>query len=108
MFVLNIRKKTAIGKTAVTRCFLYIEKLGPNGEGGEPAPCTITRSCVFLDHNLKLSLNRALLKWWFRKVATLHWRLLLRPQVAIQGGAINRGLFVTGPSPPLSGLRGAR
>jgi hypothetical protein len=41
---------------------------------------TISWSCVFLDHNLKLSLNRALLKWCFGKVATLRWRLLLRPQ----------------------------
>ncbi len=63
--------------------FLYTEKLGPSGEGGGAAPWTITWNCVFLDHNLKLSPNRALLKWCFRKVATLRWRLLLRPQVSL-------------------------
>ncbi len=61
--------------------FLYTEKLGP--WGGELAPWTITWSCVFLDHNLKLSPNRALRKWCFPKVATLRWRLLLRPQYCL-------------------------
>ncbi len=58
-----------------------MELSGDGMGGGELAPVTITWSCVFLNHNLKLSLNRALLKWSFRKVATLHWRLLLRPLV---------------------------
>jgi hypothetical protein len=57
-----------------------MELSGDEMGGGELAPVTITWSCVFLNHNMKLSLNRALLKWCFRKVATLHWRLLLRPQ----------------------------
>jgi hypothetical protein len=77
MFVLKIRKKRLL-----PRCFCNRET-GCKRGGGEPAPWTITWSCVFLDHNLKLSPNRALLKWCFGKVATLHWRLLLRPQKSL-------------------------
>jgi hypothetical protein len=56
MFVLKIRKKRLL-----PRCFCNRETGCKRGEG-EPAPWTITWSCVFLDHNLKLSPNRALLK----------------------------------------------
>ncbi len=81
MYVLKIHIKTAIDMTAVTRCFCTPRNWVQTGRG-EPAPCTITWSCVFLDHNLKLSPNRALHKWCFPKVATLRWRLLLRPRDA--------------------------
>ncbi len=57
---------------------IYTEKLVPSGGGGA-APWTINWSCVFLDQNLKLSPNRALLNWCYPKVATSRWRLLLRP-----------------------------
>jgi hypothetical protein len=56
MFVLKIRKKRLL-----LLCFCNRET-GCKRGGGEPAPWTITWSCVFLDHNLKLSPNRALLK----------------------------------------------
>ncbi len=71
----------AVDKTAETRCFCTPSNwfLGGGG-GGRAALWIITWSCVFLDHNLKLSPNRALLKWCFPRVATLRWRLLLRPQ----------------------------
>ena len=80
MYVLKIHKKRQLQGVFVHR------ETGSKRGGGEPAPCTITWSCVFLDHNLKLSPNRALLKWCFRKVATLRWRLLLRPQSTEKNG----------------------
>jgi hypothetical protein len=70
-----------------------MELSGDGMGGGELAPVTITWSSVFLDHNLKLSLNRALLKWCFRKVATSLWRLLLyglRAQSGRRRGIDNR------------------
>jgi hypothetical protein len=78
MFVLKIHKKRLLIRQQLQGVFVH-RKTGSKRGGGEPAPWTITWSCVFLDHNLKLSPNRALLKWCFRKVATLRWRLLLRP-----------------------------
>jgi hypothetical protein len=45
---------------------------------------------VFIDHNLKLSPNRGLLKWCFPKVATLRWQLILRPQESISFMYVSR------------------
>jgi hypothetical protein len=78
MYVLKYIKKRLLVRQQLQGVIVH-QETGSKRGGGEPAPCTITRSCVFLDHNLKLSPNRALLKWCFRKVATLRWRLLLRP-----------------------------
>ncbi len=51
----------AVEKTAETRCF-YTWRNWVCGGRGELASVTITWSCIFVDHNLQLSLNRALLK----------------------------------------------
>jgi hypothetical protein len=76
MYVLKIQK-TGYGLDS------YVHRETGSKRGGA-APWTITWSCVFLDQNLKLSPNRALLKWCFPKVATLRWRLLLRPLVILR------------------------
>jgi hypothetical protein len=61
MFVLKIHKKPLLIRQQLQGVFVHRETGSKRG-GGEPAPCTITWSCVFLDQNLKLSPNRALLK----------------------------------------------
>jgi hypothetical protein len=72
MFVLKIHKKRLLIRQQLQGVFVHQETRSKR-RGGKPAPWTITWSCVFLDHNLKLNPNRALLKWCFPKVATLRW-----------------------------------
>jgi hypothetical protein len=45
MYILKIRKKMAIDKTAVTRCFCTPRNWVLGG-GGELAPWTITELCI--------------------------------------------------------------
>ncbi len=85
MFVLKIHNKPLLRRQQLQGVFVHRETGSKRGGGGaSTAPWTITWSCVFLNHNLKLSPNRALLKWCFPKVATLRWRLLLRPLYNVQ------------------------
>ncbi len=66
MFVLKIQKKRLLVRQQLQGVFVHRETGSKRG-GGEPAPCTITRSCVFLNHNLKLSPNERYLSDAFVK-----------------------------------------